>query len=441
MDTEKQNSKIELRSEEIEELLSRPPGSMVRWGITIFFGIIVVAVIFCSYVKYPKIISAPVLITTENPATWVVAKSTGKIDSILVQNNDTVRNGQIIAAISNPCLLADALRLKAYLRSIQSFINTFDIDQLQFCNQNFILGELQPDFSNLNNLLKEYQLFHSEQLHQLTYESMRKEKREQEQYLLNLKRQKSLCIQTEQLTSNKLRRDSVLYNQKAILISEYENTKQQSISGRIESPRVDLAISTTTLSIIQLENKMEQTLIDHKNKISEYKNTISAVYEQLLARLSIWENTYVLHAPTDGVVSFSTVWSSNQQVNAGDKVFAILSSTPGRIVGKCSIPVNQSGKLIKNQQVAIKLDSYPYLEFGVVNGVIHSISKLPFSQVANSTEIKFLVAEVVVEQPLVTSYRKDILFTGELTGVAEIVTEDMTLIEHFVSPIRYLFNK
>lgn len=433
--------KIELRTGEIEELLGRPPSGIVRWGITIFFGIIVAALVFCSYVKYPKTVTATVLITTENPATWIVAKNNGKIDSILVHDNDSVHNGQILAAISNPCRLSDALILKDYLKSLQNFIYTMSIDSIRFCDNNFILGELQSDYSQLNTLLGEYGLFCREKSHNIAHVNMLKEKNEQEQYLDNLRRQKNLCLQNEHIITNKLKRDSTLFSQKIIQISDYENTKQQLIYGRMESSRVDISINATTLNIIQLESRIQQTSADYKSKMSDYKNAISSIYEQLLAKLAIWENHYVLKAPTDGIVNFSNVWSSNQLVNIGDKVFAVLADVPGKITGKCNIPVANIGKMAKNQSVVIKLDSYPFLEFGVLNGTISNMSKLPVNQVANAQEVKFVVAEVVLEQPLITSYHKRVAFNGELTGIAEITTEDMTLIEHFISPLKYLFNK
>ena len=31
---------IELKSEEIQEILSRPPHALIRWGITVFFMVI-----------------------------------------------------------------------------------------------------------------------------------------------------------------------------------------------------------------------------------------------------------------------------------------------------------------------------------------------------------------------------------------------------------------
>lgn len=441
MKNKDEKHKIELRAGEIEELLGRTPSGVTRWGITVFFGIITVVFIFCCFFRYPQIVTAPILITTSNPATWVVAKDNGNIDSILVRDNEFVCSGQILAAISNPCRLSDALRLKEYLRSLRGFISTLDIDSLKYYIPNPELGELQVEYVQLNKLLSEFELFCGERFHDMAYSNMLKEKQEQERYLLNLKGQRELCMQNESIISDKVLRDSVFYNQKIISVSDYDNARQQLIYGRIESSRVDLSINTTSLNIIQLENRLQETRTDYNSKMNAYRSAISSVYEQLLAKMSIWENRYVLKSPSNGIVSFSNVWSSNQQVAAGDKVFAVLSDSPGEIIGKCNIPVSGIGKIADNHSVTIKLDSYPFLEFGVLHGTLSNISKLPRSVVTPTEELKFVVAEIVIRQPLITSYNKPILLEGELTGIAEILTEDLTLIQHFISPLKHLWNR
>ena len=37
---EKEEKDIELRCEEVQEILTRPPHALVRWGITVFFTVL-----------------------------------------------------------------------------------------------------------------------------------------------------------------------------------------------------------------------------------------------------------------------------------------------------------------------------------------------------------------------------------------------------------------
>ena len=78
--TEEEN--IELKCEELQEILTRPPHALVRWGITLFFAILTLFFIGGCFFKYPDIINADITITTEHPPIWIIAKESGKIKEI-----------------------------------------------------------------------------------------------------------------------------------------------------------------------------------------------------------------------------------------------------------------------------------------------------------------------------------------------------------------------
>ena len=53
------------RSESVQDFLSQPPNWMIRWGNT-FILIIIATILLISYlIKYPDVISAPVIITSK----------------------------------------------------------------------------------------------------------------------------------------------------------------------------------------------------------------------------------------------------------------------------------------------------------------------------------------------------------------------------------------
>ena len=78
----------------------------------------------------------------------------------------------------------------------------------------------------------------------------------------------------------------------------------------------------------------------------------------------------------------------------------------------------------------IRLESYPDTEFGTLTGKVISISLIPDSE-------GFYLIDVSLPKKLITSYHKEIEFKQEMRGIAEIVTEDLRLIERFF----YQFKK
>ncbi|MFC2096534.1 hypothetical protein ACFLQ3_02410, partial [Bacteroidota bacterium] len=93
--------KIELRSESVQEILSRPPKWIVRWGITIILIVVIIIIISSWFFKYPDVISASVTLTTENPLAPVVAKTSGKIQNLFVINNELVTENQMLGVVEN----------------------------------------------------------------------------------------------------------------------------------------------------------------------------------------------------------------------------------------------------------------------------------------------------------------------------------------------------
>ena len=432
--------KIELRNNEIDELLGETPSWLTRWGISVFFGIIVIAVVFCCYFKYPVIVTAPTIITTEHPAIWVISKHNGKIDTILVRNNDYVESDQILAVINNSCKFEDVIALKSYLASIEYFVSTLDIDSIIHCSQTLNLAELQNDYLKLIKLLSEYQQFYDYKLHEISYNSILNELEEQRNYLRNLYIQKDLLSENEAIFTDRFKRDSMFFVKKIIQLSEYENVQQQRISGRIELSRAELLINSTKVNLILLEQKLNENRVEFNNQVNAFRNTIKSTYDQLISNVTIWESQYLVKSPVDGVISFSNIWSENQNVVIGDRIFAIVSKSPGKLIGKCNIPISGIGKIRENQSLIIKLESHPFLEFGVVHGKINNISKIPENVTTEQGVVRFMVAEVSLPQPLITSYNKAIPFSGELSGTAEITIEDLTLMQRFISPLKYILT-
>lgn len=58
---------IELRSEEVQEIISSPPSWIIRWGITLMFCLVGMLVMLSFFIKYPDYITAKVMVTTLQP--------------------------------------------------------------------------------------------------------------------------------------------------------------------------------------------------------------------------------------------------------------------------------------------------------------------------------------------------------------------------------------
>lgn len=74
MEKEHTYKEIELRSEEVQEVMNRVPAWILRSGITVLFVIVVALVAGSYWFKYPDVIAAEVTVSTQDPPAYVVAE-------------------------------------------------------------------------------------------------------------------------------------------------------------------------------------------------------------------------------------------------------------------------------------------------------------------------------------------------------------------------------
>src|SRR5688572_26744013 len=113
---------INLRSEEVQEILTKVPNWMIRWGIVLFLALIFLVLFISWFVKYPDIILSEALITTQIPPQKEYAKTTGKLHAILVDDHESVNANQPLAIIENTANYRDVFHLKSVVETIK--INT-----------------------------------------------------------------------------------------------------------------------------------------------------------------------------------------------------------------------------------------------------------------------------------------------------------------------------
>ncbi|MCB0547075.1 MAG: HlyD family efflux transporter periplasmic adaptor subunit, partial [Phaeodactylibacter sp.] len=93
----------------------------------------------------------------------------------------------------------------------------------------------------------------------------------------------------------------------------------------------------------------------------------------------------------------------------------------GDIVGKAFLPTFNSGKVKPGQRANIRLDGYPYQEFGVLQGQVKSIALVPDQDT--------YLLDIALPDSLTTTYQRRIPFAQELTGQARIITEERRILE------------
>ncbi|MEO8532341.1 MAG: HlyD family efflux transporter periplasmic adaptor subunit [Flavobacterium sp.] len=427
---EELNDGLKIYSEEVRDVLSAPPIAIQKWGNTILLLFIIILFLISWFVKYPDIITSQIIITTNIPPQKLIVKSTGKIEAILVKDKVIVKQNTPLAILENSANYEDVFLLKKILDTINIDKTKFPFEKLKFAE----LGNIESSYANfkkesiadeLNSQLQPYKIEKTSQ----NYEAIQIKDR-----LSLLESQKEITIKELALQRNDLDRYEILYKKEIYSSQEVEKQTLLYLQAQKEYKVLLSTISQLKSSLNELhKNKKTTHLNERKEDINVENNKIQAFY-LLKNALKEWELSYVLQSSINGTVSFLQIWSKNQTLEAGQTIFAIVPINENGYIGKIKATALNSGKIKTGQKVNIKLINFPSREFGIIKGIVNTISLTPDKE-GN------LLINVDLPKGLETSYKKNIVFQQEMQGSADIVTDDLTLIERLLYQFRDLFKR
>jgi len=387
------------------------------------------------------VITASITVTSENLPAGLMAKTTGRIDSIFVSEKQLVKKGDIIALIENPARFEDVMSIKNYELKIKTIdsLSVFapSCSFFSSCLHVYRLGELQPAYQAFSKALEDYRYFTQTDYHNKKIAVIKKQIKTQNLILQKTQNQLELVKKQLDAAGQIFRIDSNLYVQKVLANAEFQHSKNTYLQHLQSFENAKLSIDHQNMNILQSEQAIFDLEQQRDEQNNQFKMALNNAYEQLQTQIKIWEQNYLLISPTDGVVTFTRYWQHNQNIVAGEVLATVVPQHKTKIIGKIELPPRGAGKVKEGQFVNVKFDNYPYMEYGMIKVQIAHISLVPI----NKDNQKNYVLEVVFPDLLVTNYGKTLEFSQEMTGSAEIITEDLRLLDKFLNPIKAVIKK
>lgn len=110
-----------------------------------------------------------------------------------------------------------------------------------------------------------------------------------------------------------------------------------------------------------------------------------------------------------------------------------VSEKKSDIRGKIILSLKDVRKVKPGQKVNIRFDDFPSMEYGFIHGTVSNISMAP----VNSSYI----IEVELPQDRTTNYGTQLNLSPEMKGSAEIITEEVRLIQRLFIPLKSLIKQ
>lgn len=416
---------------EIEDFISTPPSWLLRSGITTISVIVVTLISISGFIRYPDKVTGQGILTSENPPIKIISIEKGVISKVYKRTNQHINHGDTILYIENQSKVQDIKTLKTLIVKIANLENPIDLVQVKFVND-LQVGELQSQYGRL-------QLAYAELISSIDQRSPELQIQTINNQLLNLKKLSKNLIQEQQLLHEEFSfvkkdysRNKHLHENLVISDQEFEKLTLEFIRSRRQ-------IEISGNAIIQ--NSIQQNdLLHQMNKINEDRvillNTLLGRLKEIASLLSeginAWNLKYFIRAEGAGILILNSDISENVYINNNQTVANIVPvEGNGQKFVRMYIAGQGIGKINKGQKVIVRVEGFPYKEFGTIQSSVSSISIIPDLDKEGNLiyEIK-----VSLKDTLLTNYGYHIPYQPSTGVIGDIITKDQSV-------LRRIFNE
>ena len=423
---------ISLRSDEIQDIVERKPRWVIRWGITVIFSSIILVLFLCWLIRYPELISGTIKISTVVQPVKIVSQSSGNITQLFVSDGDDVEAGTILAEIENPLSASAVKYVTEYLTQLNRAIEMKSPRLPLPDTLTMALGELQPILSSLNKDISNINMRRTYKIDAAGLLELKLKIDHQKELLVINSRM--LEIENKEMENARLKFESetLLYRDKVISKQDYFQSQTAYNSKAIQLEQMQQSQVQNKVLLNNLEFQLSQAGYNKDAKESETIETIKSYKAQILTYIYGWQQRFRLVAVKAGKIAFLQNLQPNLYLKAGEEVFALIDPTDS-LVAFAEIPLNGFGKVKVGQTVNVSLENFPYEEYGVINGKVQNIALLP-----NKT---FYRVEISLTNGMHTSRGFILKFTPEMSGRAEIITDDKTIFDRIFRSLLKIFQQ
>ena len=427
------------RSEEVRDIIERMP---VNWGLKVSM---IVLFIFCGLlftgwrIRYPDIVTGYVTINTSLAPVKLVAAVSGTLKLNCDSSQVHVNSGEVVAYIESATSYDTLQVIKRVLKKYNPSLikNTSILAQLP---REIALGELTSKYYNFLSSLHQMANFVNDKLFEKQLRSLQELRSYQIDEVNSSSDRIEISENSLEFSKKLFTRDSTLFSKRVVSEAELERSKLNYFSSKAN-------YSNARSTKIGAEKQAQQTLsqisevnIQRDEKRKELEIFVLSSYNDLIDNIRLWEQRYLFRAPYEGRIQYLRFWSNGQFVQANEPVFTIVPALK-EPYGQVSLPSVGAGKVKIGQEVIVKLDDFPYREYGSVTGLVSGISLTTNTERTAQGNVETYLVTVKFPNGLMTNYGKPITFRHEAKGTAEIITEDRQLFERLFDNLKYVLNK
>lgn len=413
---------FELKSEPMNEMLSKPPSWIVRSGNSLFFFIILLVLSLSWIVEYSDEIKGEALVTTNQPPIEIVNQSYAQLIAINVKSEQKVKKGQLLIQFDNKAAKKDIEFITTYL----SELKLEESKQIPTESKLLQLGTFQDSWINLQTKINEWNTNLSSNLFNEQINSIQREIIYRQRLQTISSRKIKLSESEYNLIAEDLKASQKLLEQNAI---SKQNLNQDKRNETQAMQSVQSQKEQYVQNLIQLNTLKSQLLnlkIENQTKLRELKSMIESAVSNLKSQLYDWTKNAIWTSPCDGKVLFNKILQKDKFYKPNEASIVVVPYG-SKYIAFAKITSIGAGKVKTGQQVFIELEDFPKNEFGMIEGFVSSITPI---EKDGTYEVK-----IQLKNQLITTYKKQIPLKAQLKGQVKIITKKKRLLERFFEKI------
>lgn len=422
MPNNKQTSEFTL----VEQAMGNPPGWLTYWGITVVAIFLSVVFGISATIRYPDILKAPATTYIDKPPIDIFVKDNGIIQTLLVQNNDTVSYNSPLLILKSTAdwkavLTLDSLIEKTSTSIINEELHSKELGELSTIYRELTLLYRQIKDANQSDITSKRVLTTHKEIeqNQLLNSSLLKQKQVFEKQLSNIKRD--------------LKRSKDLLNSGVISQQEFEQKENIYLQNERELHRLESGIISNKIKIQQLKIQIPESEKQQHDLFFQLETNFEQKKEVLRTSIKKWKEKYILRAPSLGTTVLQNNTQKGTHVKTTTPVLTIIPFTEQKkSFLKAQVEATGIGKIQIGQKATVYLTNYPSPEFGTLTAEVFKIAAIP-------TENKY---EVLLQLPKdwTTNYGTPIPKQSQMSANIAIQTKEYTLLERVFSGLLDVLN-
>ena len=451
----------------IENDNSLPPISIWTSLVSVLLiGTVIASISLSSWVKYNVTVKAAAIIRPIGKTRVVQSRIEGTVKSILVQENQIVKQGDIIALLDTEPLLIKK-------RQLEKSINQSKLQISQINAQNRIL----------NNQITAEKIVIEKTIN-AAKEDLLKNKREYLDRKINTDTElitAQINIQKElvdlekaqaDLEFAKVDRDRYEQLSKVGAIGNREFEKKQltveQIALTIQSAKkaVDIAktkiksnkaaVNPTTAMVKIAEERIAQETAKGQANIAALNQERESLTQRLvemqtqikqskkeLQQIENQRRSSIILATSNGIIFKLNLRNSGQLLQAGESIAEVVPDYAALVI-KAMIPTAEINKIAIDQKVQFRVDACPYPDYGIAKGIVKTISpdaiisQRKDATITNSSRINYFEVTIKPESNSFTNNDHHCLLRAGMNATAEIISREETALQFMLRKARLI---